>query len=92
MEETLTGLFPFGDKLSEVGKRNMAMFEDAMRLFTPVPQPSRNEEKASGGDAEPKQTGESAEMRDLRAKLDTLQEQLDRLLKTARSDRTEKPD
>jgi polyhydroxyalkanoate synthesis regulator protein len=93
MEETFTGLFPFGDKLNEMGKRNMAMFEDAMRMFAPFPQPSRNGESApEGGDAGARRPSESAEMRDLRAKLDTLQEQLDRLLRTAKPDQTNKPE
>ena len=93
MEETFTGLFPFGDKLNEMGKRNMAMFEDAMRMFAPFPQPSRNSESApDNGDTGAKRTSESAEMRDLRTKLDTLQEQLDRLLKTTKPDQSNKPD
>ena len=92
MEETLTGLFPFGDKMNELGKRNMAMFEDAMRLFTPGMPPSRNEEDPMAGDGGGKRPNESAEMRDLRAKLDGLQEQLDRLLKHASGERTDKPD
>ncbi|HUY68437.1 MAG TPA: polyhydroxyalkanoate synthesis repressor PhaR, partial [Alphaproteobacteria bacterium] len=29
------GMFPFGNTLEQVGKQNMAMFERAMRLFTP---------------------------------------------------------
>ncbi len=86
MEETFTGLFPFGDKLNEMGKRNMAMFEDAMRMFTPFPQPSRDGETAANTGEANKRTSESAEMRDLRAKLDTLQEQLDQLLKTTKPD------
>lgn len=92
MEETLTGLFPFDDKLNEVGKRNMAMFEEAMRMFAPGPQPARSGDNAADRDIGAKQPNESAEMRDLRAKLDTLQEQLDRLLKTSKPDRTDKPE
>lgn len=84
MEETFTGLFPFGDKLNEMGKRNMAMFEDAMRMFAPFPPSSREGEAAPDSGESAKRAGESAEMRDLRAKLDTLQEQLDRLLKTTK--------
>lgn len=84
MEETFTGLFPFGDKLNEMGKRNMAMFEDAMRMFAPFPPSSREGEAAPDSGEATKRAGESAEMRDLRAKLDTLQEQLDRLLKTTK--------
>jgi polyhydroxyalkanoate synthesis repressor PhaR len=77
MEETFTGLFPFGDKISEMGKRNMAMFEDAMKMFSPFPGMTRGAgaEPAASGD------GESAEIRDLKAKLDMLQGQLDQLLR-----------
>ncbi|HEU0071828.1 MAG TPA: polyhydroxyalkanoate synthesis repressor PhaR [Alphaproteobacteria bacterium] len=76
MEETFSGLFPFGDKLNEMGKRNMAMFEDAMKMFSPFP-------AAQGGATRPADDGEgeSAEIRDLKAKLDTLQNQLDQLLR-----------
>jgi polyhydroxyalkanoate synthesis repressor PhaR len=88
MEETFTGLFPFGDKLNEMGKRNMAMFEDAMRIFAPFPQPTRDGEAAPEADQTARRGAESAEMRDLRAKLDMLQEQLDRLLKNSNPDQT----
>jgi polyhydroxyalkanoate synthesis regulator protein len=91
MEETFTGLFPFGDKLSEMGKRNMAMFEDAMRMFAPFPQGSHGNENAEG-DQSGKKTSEPAEMRDLRAKLDTLQDQLDQLLKNTKGDQPKKTD
>jgi len=86
MEETFTGLFPFGDKLNEMGKRNMAMFEDAMRMFAPFPQQQQREGEAAPDSGDTKRASESAEMRDLRSKLDTLQEQLDRLLKTTKPD------
>ncbi|NUB35338.1 polyhydroxyalkanoate synthesis repressor PhaR, partial [Azospirillum brasilense] len=33
-QNTLGGMFPFG-RLEEVGKQNMAMFERAMRMFSP---------------------------------------------------------
>jgi polyhydroxyalkanoate synthesis regulator protein len=76
MEETFTGLFPFGDKISEMGKRNMAMFEDAMKMFSPFPGAPRG-----AGAEQPATEGESAEIRDLKAKLDMLQGQLDQLLR-----------
>lgn len=77
MEETFSGLFPFGDKLNEMGKRNMAMFEDAMKMFSPFPAAQGGASRPSSEDGE----GESAEIRDLKAKLDTLQSQLDQLLR-----------
>ena len=79
MEDTFTGLFPFGDKINEMGKRNMAMFEDAMKMFAPFPgAPGASRAAEAAGD------GESAEIRDLKAKLDALQGQLDQLLRAAK--------
>jgi polyhydroxyalkanoate synthesis repressor PhaR len=78
MEDTFTGLFPFGDKINEMGKRNMAMFEDAMKMFTPFPGANS---PAGRGAAEPAGDSESPEIRDLKAKLDALQNQLDQLLR-----------
>lgn len=78
MEDTFTGLFPFGDKINEMGKRNMAMFEDAMKMFTPFPGANS---AAGRGAAEPAGDSESPEIRDLKAKLDALQSQLDQLLR-----------
>jgi polyhydroxyalkanoate synthesis repressor PhaR len=34
MQETFGGMFPFGN-LEEMGKQNMALFESAMRMFSP---------------------------------------------------------
>lgn len=86
MEETFTGLFPFGDTPSGSGKRAVTTFEDAVNVLTPLQQPHD-----AGGAAESRESGarkssESSDMRDLRAKLDALQEQLDRLLKNSASD------
>jgi len=49
-QETMTGIFPF-NTLEEVSKQQMAMFERAMKIFSPFPDPSlwaRN-----GADQEP---------------------------------------
>ncbi|MFY9287204.1 MAG: polyhydroxyalkanoate synthesis repressor PhaR [Alphaproteobacteria bacterium] len=34
-QSTFGGMFPFGSTLEEMGKQNMAMFERAMRMFSP---------------------------------------------------------
>ena len=77
----------FGDKANDAGQGNMAMLEDAMRMFTPAPEPPayRQGHGESDRDVMVKRPSESAEMRDLRAKLDNLQEQLDRLLSSAKA-------
>ncbi|HEY4134960.1 MAG TPA: polyhydroxyalkanoate synthesis repressor PhaR [Alphaproteobacteria bacterium] len=81
MEETFTGLFPFGDKISEMGKRNMSMFEDAMKMFSPFPGAA----KPGAAESEAGDKSETAEIRDLKAKLDMLQGQLDQLLRDSKA-------
>ena len=52
MQETFGGMFPFGN-LKEVGKQNMALFESALRMFSPFPaaEAKAAEAKAAGGQA-----------------------------------------
>ncbi|HEU0118701.1 MAG TPA: polyhydroxyalkanoate synthesis repressor PhaR [Alphaproteobacteria bacterium] len=38
-QSTFGGMFPFGNTLEEMGKQNMAMFERAMRMFSPFNMP-----------------------------------------------------
>ena len=38
-QTTFGGIFPFGSTLEEMGKQNMAMFERAMRMFSPFAVP-----------------------------------------------------
>jgi polyhydroxyalkanoate synthesis repressor PhaR len=45
------GMFPFGSTLEEMGKQNMAMFERAMRLFTPFSGFSETGAKSEAGAA-----------------------------------------
>ena len=44
-QEAMTGLFPFGT-IEEVGKQQMAMFERALKIFSPFP-----EDLPAGGDS-----------------------------------------
>ncbi|CAO3414590.1 polyhydroxyalkanoate synthesis repressor PhaR [Azospirillum endophyticum] len=46
-QNTLGGIFPFG-RLDEVSKQNMAMFERAMRMFTPFGAAGTADEAPSG--------------------------------------------
>ncbi|MGD1877813.1 MAG: polyhydroxyalkanoate synthesis repressor PhaR [Kiloniellaceae bacterium] len=52
MQETFGGMFPFGN-LEEVGKQNMALFESALRMFSPfaAAEAKAAEAKAAGGQA-----------------------------------------
>jgi len=85
MDEAIGGLSPFG-QLEDVGKKNMAMFENAMKMFAPfyqgvpgqAPKPT-NDQSAAEKPAESE--SEAGKLHDLRAQLDAMQKQLDRLAK-----------
>jgi len=75
-QTTLGGMFPFG-RFEEMGKQNLAMFERAMRMFTPfaVPEPTRTQPEPAA--VESPATDKSIEM--LQRRLDELQSQLAKL-------------
>lgn len=86
MRDTLDGLFPF-QQFEEMGKQNMAMFQEAIKMFTPFYGP--NGEAGAGGTAG--QGGGSGERNtattldedkridELRARLEAMQRQLDNI-------------
>jgi len=90
LENTLGGLNPFG-QFEEMGKKNMAMFEEAMKMFNPfmpggpdgeTSKKSKPEEpKGKAGDKPGggKKSQTPDEMDDLRVKLEQMQQQIDRL-------------
>ncbi len=72
-QDTMAGMFPFG-AFEEMGKQNVAMFEQAMKMFTPF-SPEDEEQAAANGEA-PKASNESKSIEELQKQLDTLQKQL----------------
>ncbi len=84
MQDTLGEMSPFG-QFEEMGKKNMAMFEEAMKMFTPfVPgdpedgsgeKPSVKGKSPGGG----KQDRPDGEMKDLRNQMEQMQQQIDQL-------------
>ncbi|MEZ5648786.1 MAG: polyhydroxyalkanoate synthesis repressor PhaR [Alphaproteobacteria bacterium] len=86
MQETFGGIFPF-NRMEEVGKQNIAMFEQAMRMFSPFSGPAgaasrdpSSETVSQSGSAEKK--NESSTVHDLEKRLDQLQAELARIKKT----------
>jgi polyhydroxyalkanoate synthesis regulator protein len=75
MQETFGGMFPFGN-LEEMGKQNMALFESAMRMFSPFNQPGETPEEA--GKAAPEK--ESEDLSAMREELDAMRAKLDQIL------------
>ena len=79
MQETFGGMFPSAN-LEEMGKQNLAAFENAMRMFTPFATEGPEEGAAEG--AAPKAPAERDESLDqLKAQVDMLQKQLEALSK-----------
>lgn len=82
MQDALGGLNPFG-QFGEIGKQNMAMFENAMKMF--VPFYGANDTQATYGSDSPaatadaKEKGAVDELEALKAQLAQMQVQLDRM-------------
>jgi polyhydroxyalkanoate synthesis repressor PhaR len=75
MEDALGGFNPFG-QFEEVSKQNMAMFENAMKMFSPfIPEgqgPAPTDTAGTGAK-------DGGDIDDMRAKLEAMQKQLDSL-------------
>jgi polyhydroxyalkanoate synthesis regulator protein len=73
---SLGGLFPFAPQLEEMGKQNMALFQNAIKMFAPFPM-GKGGMGVPGG-AEP--TGdEESELQRLRQELEEMQRRLGEL-------------
>jgi len=84
-QTTFGGMFPFGG-FEEMGKQQLAMFESAMRMFSPFgadgPLPRSGETSTTadpGGAVGPETSGQS--LQELRDRLDDLQRQISSLSK-----------
>ena len=94
IRETMNGLFPFG-QFEEMGKQNLVLFENAMRMFPPVYDEGEGpngaaeakDRQADNGDDRPRAgpragSGDSAEnqIQELRARLNEMQDRLDKVV------------
>jgi polyhydroxyalkanoate synthesis regulator protein len=80
MQDAFKGLFPM-QRMEEMGKQNLALFENAMKMFNPFANQSRPEDSnnATGIAAKPVGGGENLES--LKSQLDALRARLDRMAK-----------
>ncbi len=84
MQETFGGMFPFG-KLEDMSRQNMALFENAMKMFAPLKAGSgagagagANPDSGAGrADNGARTPGEADSLETLKAQVDLLQKQLD---------------
>jgi polyhydroxyalkanoate synthesis repressor PhaR len=91
MQETFGGMFPFGN-LEEMSRQNMAMFENAMKMFTPIDAgPDVNARGGTDSAAGHTDNGapaseEADSLEKLKAQVDILQKQLDAFSKGSSKD------
>jgi polyhydroxyalkanoate synthesis repressor PhaR len=75
--KTMGGMFPFG-AFNQVGKQNLAMMEQAMKMFAPFA--AQGEEPASGSgsasEPEPKPKAGGTDIDDLRRRLEELEREI----------------
>ncbi len=90
MQETFGGMFPFSN-LEEVSKQNVAVFENAMKAFSPIPVDPQAEANEDGA---PAKTGDanSDALQRLKAQMDALQHQLETLSAGQPARDSDKPD
>jgi polyhydroxyalkanoate synthesis repressor PhaR len=81
LQEALGGLFPFGP-FEEVGKQNMAMIEQAMKMFTPFAAGSPDQSAPPHPPAPP---GSPDAIREMQQQLDEMKRQLEQMAQTKRS-------
>jgi polyhydroxyalkanoate synthesis repressor PhaR len=77
------GMLPFGQQLEEMGKQNMALFQNALRMFSPFKFPGQGGETPPGEERGPGAAGAAGEpeLTQLREQLAALQRRLDDLQK-----------
>lgn len=90
VQETFGGMFPFAS-LEEVSKQNMALFESAMKAFSPFPADSQ---AGANQDGAPVKSGNanSEALQKLKAQMDALQHQLETLTAEETAQGSDKPD
>jgi len=75
LQDAFGGLFPFGP-LEEMGKQNLALFEQTMKMFSPFPAAANADKpRAEEGQAE-------GSLDELRQRINVLQQQIDQLSKS----------
>jgi len=93
LEEAMGGLNPFG-QFEEMGKKNIAMLENTMKMFTPFYEDKSGGNSAStrtspvAGQSETVPTSDpepTEKLQDLQSKLNAMQEQLNRLAESDNS-------
>jgi polyhydroxyalkanoate synthesis regulator protein len=91
MRETMSGMFPFGGDLQKMSEQNAALFDSAVKMFTPFgpSQQAGGASEAGGAGASSSSASGGAEaseetLQQLKQQVDLLQKQLDVLTRHQR--------
>ncbi len=80
MQDTMSGMFPFGGNLEEMGRQNAALMQNAMKMFAPFgAQPASENERQESPSAGAQEPSTAQCMAQLKAQVDRLQQQIDQL-------------
>lgn len=83
LQDAFGGLFPFGS-LEQMGKQNLALFEQTMKMFSPFPVPTEKPgEKSAEKSKEP---DPNASLGELKQRINDLQTQIDAYAKKDKSE------
>ena len=80
MENTFKGVVPM-QRMEEMGKQNMALFENAMKMFNPFAQMNRTTGTPPDAAKPAPEPGKSEDIDDLKTQLNAMQAQLAKLVK-----------
>jgi len=83
LQDTFKGLLPV-QQMEEMGKQNMALFQNAMRMFNPFAQMNRSTGTPGGagtGESGPADTTKAQDIEPLKAQISQMQSQLEKLMK-----------
>ncbi|MEE8187902.1 MAG: polyhydroxyalkanoate synthesis repressor PhaR [Kiloniellales bacterium] len=81
MQDTFGGMFPFGN-LEEMSKQNMALFDNALKMFSPFQTGSNEEGGKAPADNGVRESAEAESLEKLKAQVDLLQKQLEAISKS----------
>lgn len=80
MQNTFKGLVPM-ERMEEMGKQNVALFENAMKMFNPFAQVDRSAEAAASSARPAPESSKSEDIDELKTQLNAMQAQLAKLVK-----------
>ncbi len=89
---SLGGLFPFGQQFEEMGKQNMALFQNAMNMFSPFKFTEPGSSPATSGPGATGGTDDLAELQRLQRELEEMQKRLGAISRKQKPDEPGKPE